>query len=71
MFGTSASNKQNTSVSNSDGSFNYWDDGHYDAWADIYAGYFLIEAQSLNVITKSEILKSGWTKVIQLPKNGL
>ncbi|MCB9308682.1 MAG: hypothetical protein H6567_01325 [Lewinellaceae bacterium] len=47
---------------NSDGSFNYWDDGHYDAWADIYAGYFLIEAQSLNVITKSEILKKWLDK---------
>ena len=40
-----------------DGRFSYWDNDQYYAWADIYAGYFLVEARSQNVINQTDMLQ--------------
>jgi uncharacterized protein YfaS (alpha-2-macroglobulin family) len=42
------------------GRFNYWTNGSYSAWADLYAGHFLIEAKKLNYLPENAPLIKSW-----------
>lgn len=47
----------------SSGVFNYWENNYYHAWSDIYAAYFLIEAQRENYLPQESDMVKKWIKV--------
>ncbi|HFB99977.1 MAG TPA: hypothetical protein ENJ53_04150, partial [Phaeodactylibacter sp.] len=44
-----------------DGRFNYWRNGYYHHWADLYAGHYLLEARDKNLLFKDDALRL-WLK---------
>ncbi|MEZ4910526.1 MAG: MG2 domain-containing protein [Saprospiraceae bacterium] len=50
----------------SDGKFNYWDNDYYNTWSDIYAGYFLVEARSQNVLNQADMLQRWMTEHLRI-----
>ena len=40
-----------------DGRFNYWRNGYYHHWSDLYAGHYLIAARDKNLLFKDDALK--------------
>ncbi len=44
-----------------DGRFNYWSNGYYHAWSDLYAGHYLLEARDKNLLFKDDALRL-WLK---------
>ena len=46
------------SYQQNDGRFNYWENGYYHHWSDLYAGHFLIEAGSKHLLFKEDVLKN-------------
>ena len=44
------------SFQRANGQFNYWRNGYYHNWSDLYAGHFLIDARDQNRLSKNEAL---------------
>jgi alpha-2-macroglobulin len=44
------------------GSFNYWENGYYNLWSDLYAGNFLVEYQKLKSNATIESQLNKWIK---------
>ncbi len=49
------------SYQRSDGRFNYWRNGYYHHWSDLYAGHFLIAARAKDLLFKDDALRN-WVK---------
>jgi uncharacterized protein YfaS (alpha-2-macroglobulin family) len=48
------------SLSDGKGRFNYWSNGYYDSWSDLYAGNFLIEYQRKEKNTSTNAVFNNW-----------
>jgi hypothetical protein len=50
-----------------DGTFHYWPGfGHFHAWADLWAGHFLIQAMKMGDLTKEHPLLASWLNTTTL-----
>lgn len=50
-----------SSYQSSSGAYNYWRNGYYHAFADIYAGHFMVEAKEKGLLMNQSSL-NGWMK---------
>ena len=57
------------SMYNGRGNFNYWQNGYYDTWADLYAGNFLIEFQRKEKSSQNNEVINAWMNKLNSSAN--